>query len=77
MLTQVLMLSIEAQPGEMLGISFEDCGSLYDIVKLTVGSCDRTQCFMPLHRRVKIIAELEFMGKFNEYSKVKCWVFSD
>lgn len=65
MLTQVLMLSIEAQSTEELGISFEDCGSLYDIVKLTVGSCNRTPCFMPLRRRVKISTELEFMGKFN------------
>lgn len=86
---QVIVLSIEAKPGDERGISFEDCGkwivlilrnsidpatlenikihssgSVYDVVRLNIGSCNQAPCYMPLRRNVNINAEFELIGEF-------------
>lgn len=47
-----------------IGILILPSGSLYDVVRLNIGTCSGAPCFMPFRGRVKIIAEFEFMGKF-------------
>lgn len=55
---------MKVEPFIDVGTRIFPTGSLYDVVRLNIGTCSDAPCFMPLHGRVKINAEFEFMGKF-------------